>query len=128
MFFMNRIDGLTAEALRDGVKIEPDQQRAGYTLALQQFDSMIEWNKDGVDATLRRTAEVLEVKLKDLIRPIYLAITGSAQGVPLFDAITHLGRDIIRERLRHAMELLGPASAKEVKAWGELLTAAPKPE
>jgi glutamyl-tRNA synthetase len=123
MFFMNRIDGLTAEALRDGVKIEPDQQRAGYTLALQQFDSMIEWNKDGVDATLRRTAEVLEVKLKDMIRPMYLAITGRAQGVPLFDAITHLGRDIIRERLRHAMELLGPASAKEVKAWGELLTA-----
>jgi hypothetical protein len=32
----------------------------------------------------------------------------SPQGVPLFDAITHLGRDIIRERLRHAMELAGP--------------------
>jgi glutamyl-tRNA synthetase len=124
MFFMNRIDGLTAEALRDGVKIEPDQQRAGYTLALQQFDSMIEWNKDGVDATLRRTAEVLGVKLKDMIRPMYLAITGAAQGVPLFDAITHLGRDIIRERLRHAMELLGPASKKEVEAWAALLAKA----
>ena len=102
---------------------EPDQQRAGYTLALQQFDSMIEWNKDGVDATLRRTAEVLGVKLKDMIRPMYIAITGQPQGVPLFDAITHLGRDIIRERLRHAMELLGPASKKEVEAWAELLTA-----
>lgn len=121
MFFMNRIEGLSVEALRDGVKIDSDQQRAAYTLALQQLDAMIVWNKEGVDAALRRTAEALDVKLKDMIRPMYLAITGSAQGVPLFDAITHLGRDILRERLRHAMELLGPASKKEVEAWGALL-------
>ncbi len=121
MFFMNRIDGLTAEALRDGVKIDTDQQRAAYTLALQQFDSMIIWNKEAIDAALRRTAEVLELKLKDMIRPMYIAITGQPQGVPLFDAITQLGRDIIRERLRHAMELLGVASKKEVEAWTELL-------
>lgn len=121
MFFMNRIDGMTAEALRDGVKLDQDQQRAAYTLALQQFDGLIEWSKDGVEVTLRRTAEVLEAKLKDVIRPFYIAITGQPQGVPLFDAIVHLGRDIIRERLRHAMELLGPASKKEIEAWTALL-------
>ena len=92
------------------------------------LDGMIDWNRDGVEATLRRTAEVLDAKLKDVIRPFYIAITGSAQGVPLFDAITHLGRDIIRERLRHAMELLGPATSKEMKAWTVLLTAPPKAE
>ncbi|MFZ1231626.1 MAG: hypothetical protein WAQ53_00025, partial [Thiofilum sp.] len=102
---------------------DQDQQRAAYTLALQQFDSLVEWNKEGVETTLRRTAEVLEAKLKDVIRPMYIAITGQPQGVPLFDAIVHLGRDIIRERLRHAMELLGPASKKEVEAWTALLTA-----
>ncbi len=128
MFFMNRLDGLTAETLRDGVKIDHDQQRAAYTLALQQFDALIEWNKDGVEATLRRTAEVLETKLKDVIRPMYIAITGQPQGVPLFDAIVHLGRDIIRERLRHAMELLDPATKKEAEAWSALLTAPPKAE
>jgi glutamyl-tRNA synthetase len=125
MFFMNRIEGMTAELLRDGVKIEPEQQRAAYTLTLQQFDSLIVWDRAGVEASLRRTAEVLDVKLKDVIRPMYLAITGQAQGVPLFDAIVHLGRDIIRERLRHAMELLGPASKKEAEAWAELLAAPP---
>ncbi|MGL5837474.1 MAG: glutamate--tRNA ligase [Sphingorhabdus sp.] len=121
-FFMNRIEGLTAEALRDGVKIETDQQRAAYTLALQQFDAMIEWNKEGVDAALRNTAAALEIKLKDMIRAFYLAVLGAPQGVPLFDAITHLGRDILRERLRHAMELLGPATKKEAEAWAALLS------
>ena len=128
MFFMNRLDGLDANSLRDGVKLDQDQQRAAYTLALQQFDALIEWNRDGVEATLRRTAEVLEAKLKDVIRPMYIAVTGQPQGVPLFDAITHLGRDIIRERLRHAMEILGPASKKEAEAWGILLAAPPKAE
>jgi glutamyl-tRNA synthetase len=128
MFFMNRVDGMTAEALRDGVKIEADQQRAAYVLALHQFDGLIDWNKEGVEATLRRTAEVLDTKLKDVIRPMYIAITGQPQGVPLFNAIVHLGRDIIRERLRHAMELLGPATSKEVKAWADLLTAPPRAE
>ena len=123
-FFMNRIDGMSSEKLRDGVKIDTDQQRAAYTLALQQFDAMIEWNKDGVDAALRKTAAALEIKLKDMIRAFYLAVLGSPQGVPLFDAITHLGRDILRERLRHAMELLGPASKKEVEAWTALLAQA----
>lgn len=128
MFFMNRIEGMTAERLRDGVKIDTDQQRAAYTLALQQFDGLIEWSKEGVDASLRRTAEVLGVKLKDAIRPFYIAITSEPQGVPLFDAITHLGRDIIRERLRHAMELLGPASKKEAEAWAKQLAETPKAE
>jgi glutamyl-tRNA synthetase len=123
-FFMNRIDSLSAEKLRDGVKIETDQQRAAYTLALQQFDTMIEWNKDGVDAALRKTAAALEIKLKDMIRAFYLAVLGTPQGVPLFDAITHLGRDILRERLRHAMELLSPASKKETEAWSALLAQA----
>lgn len=123
-FFMNRIEGLTADKLRDGVKLELDQQRAAYTLALQQFDAMIVWNKDGVDAALRATASALEIKLKDMIRAFYLAVLGSPQGVPLFDAITHLGRDTLRERLRHAMELLGPATKKETEAWAALLVAA----
>ncbi len=123
-FFMNRNDGLTAEKLRDGVKVEADQQRAAYTLALQQFDSMVEWNKDNVDAALRATATALDIKLKDMIRTFYLAVLGSPQGVPLFDAITHLGRDILRERLRHAMELLGVASKKEAEAWAALLVVA----
>jgi len=121
MFFMNRIEAQSSENLRDGVKLDELQQRQAYHLALVQFDAMIVWNKDGVDGALRATAEALNVKLKDMIRAFYLCVTGDAQGVPLFDAITVLGRDIIRERLRHALELLGPPTKKEAKSWEELL-------
>ncbi len=128
MFFMNRIDGQSDTRLRDGVKLSVEQQRQAYHITLTQFDTVIEWNRDNVEAALRRTAEILNVKLKDVICPMYLAITGAAQGVPLFDATVHLGRDIIRERLRHAMELLGVPTKKEAAAWEEMMIAAPKAE
>jgi glutamyl-tRNA synthetase len=123
MFFMNRIDGQSEPRLRDGVKLSAEQQRQAYHLALTQFDALAHWDKDGVERVLRRTAEVLDVKLKDAVRPMYLAITGAAQGVPLFNSIVHLGRDIIRERMRHALELMGAPTSKEAKAWEEQLAA-----
>jgi len=121
MFFMNRIDTQTAENLRDGMKLDTLQQRQSYHLILSQFDALPVWNKDTVSAVLKTTSEALEVKMKDMVRGLFLAVTGSAQGVPMFDAITHLGRDIMRERLRHALELLGAPTKKEAKAWEELL-------
>ena len=123
-FFMNRIEGMSAEKLRD-VKLTEEQQRQAYQLALWQFDRLAAFDKPGVEAVLRAVAEQVGAKFKDAVRAFYIAITGSPQSVPLFDSITHLGRDIARERLRHALELLGPPSSKEAKAW-EALMAAPE--
>ncbi len=119
-FFMNQIEGLDAETLRKA-KVEELTQRQIYQLVLMQFDSAAVWDKETVEGILRRTAEILDVKLKFLIQSMYLATTGSMQSVPLFDAITHLGRDIMRTRLRHALELLKTPTSKEVKVWEKLL-------
>jgi len=119
-FFMNRIEGLDAETLRS-VKVEELTQRQIYQLTLIQFDNAVTWDKETIEGILRKTAEVLDIKFKFLIQSLYLATTGSMQSVPLFDAITHLGRDIMRTRLRHALEILGSPTSKEVKTWELLL-------
>lgn len=119
-FFMNRIEGLTVETLRS-VKMEELDQRKAYQLLLMQIDNAATWDKETIEAIMRKTSEKLELKFKFLIQAAYLATTGSMQSVPLFDAITHLGRDIMRVRLRHALELLGIPTAKEVKEWEQLL-------
>ena len=59
-------------------------------------------------------------ELRDVTRPFYVAITGSTTSVPLYDAIELLGRDIVRERLRHALEVLGGVTASELKEWKKL--------
>ena len=69
---------------------------------------------------MKKIAGTLDVKVRDVTRPFYVAITGSPTSVPLFDAIELLGRDIVRERLRHALELAGTPSAAELKEWKKL--------
>ena len=109
------------------VKIEAEQQRQAYQLALWQFDKLAEWDKPSVEGVLRDTATRLDLKFKFMVRAFFIAITGSPTSVPLFEATVHLGRDIVRERLRHALEILGNPSKKELKSWEELLNR-PLPE
>ncbi|MBH9537338.1 glutamate--tRNA ligase [Novosphingopyxis sp. YJ-S2-01] len=125
MFFQNRLD-MDETKLRD-VKIEAEEQRQAYQLALWQFDKLAEWDKPSVEGVLRDTATRLDLKFKFMVRAFFIAITGSPTSVPLFEATVHLGRDIVRERLRHALEILGNPSKKELKSWEELLSR-PLPE
>lgn len=114
-FFSGRLNP-TLPLLRD-TKLTELQQRQAYQLALWQLDQLTTWDKQGIEATIRQVSAQLDVKLRDLARIFYIAITGSATSVPLFDAMALLGRDICRERLRQALQTLGPVTAKEGDEW-----------
>ncbi|MBC5809409.1 MAG: glutamate--tRNA ligase [Candidatus Eremiobacteraeota bacterium] len=106
-FFAGRVDVDVAQ-LRAG-KLDDAELKAGFTQALERFEALPEWNVAAIDGTIRAIADVMGKKVRDLVRPFYVAITGRAQSVPLYDSIVILGRDIVRERLRYALEVLGRA-------------------
>ena len=56
-------------------------------------------------------AEVEEMKLKELLRPFFFAISGSAVSLPLFDGMALLGPDLSRVRLRIALNKLSEAGS-----------------
>lgn len=118
-FFAGRI-AIEADDLRGG-KLDDIALRKAFVIALALFDALPSWQAAPVQDAIRRVADVLGVKLRDAIRPFYVAITGSAQSVPLFDSMALLGRDLVRERLRAALELLGGATKNEVEAWKQLI-------
>jgi glutamyl-tRNA synthetase len=95
--------------------------RQAFALALREFDALPAWNVFGVEAVLKRVAQALGRKLRDVARPFYVAITGSATSIPLYDSMELLGRDIVRERLRNALELLGAPSNRERAEWQSML-------
>jgi glutamyl-tRNA synthetase len=99
---------LRAEDLR-GAKLDEVEMRRAFTLALNELDALPAWDAFGIEAVLRRVAEALGKKTRDVARPFYVAITGSPTSIPLFDSMELLGRDIVRERLRGALQLLGGA-------------------
>ena len=116
-FFSGRI-AVSADQLRG--KLDDAVLRQALQLASWGFDALSSWNTGEIEAVMKGLASTLDVKLRDVTRPFYVAITGSATSVPLFDAIEILGRDIVRERLRAALEVLGGASASELKEWKKL--------
>ncbi|MGC1985236.1 MAG: hypothetical protein WA668_07600, partial [Candidatus Cybelea sp.] len=57
---------------------------------------------------------------RDVARPFYIAIAGSPTSIPLYDSMELLGRDMVRERLRNALDLLGAPSKRELEEWERL--------
>jgi glutamyl-tRNA synthetase len=115
MFFAGRVH-LTPEQYLDG-KLEPVEVRKAIALGMWAFDAERVFDKATVERVLKALAEQLGKKFRDLVRVYYIALTGSPTSVPLFDAMEVLGRDIVRERLRVALEVLGGVTAAEQKAW-----------
>jgi len=51
------------------------------------------------------------MKLKELLGPFFVCITGSKVSLPLFDSMELLGADLIRTRIRKALQLLSEKEA-----------------
>jgi glutamyl-tRNA synthetase len=96
---------LRAEDFR-GVKLDETEMGRAFEMALEEFDALPAWNAFAVETAIKRVAERLEKKVRDVARPFYVAITGSPTSIPLYDSMELLGRDLVRERLRDALALL----------------------
>lgn len=102
--FSGRI-ALNASALTSP-KLDAAEIRQAFTLAMTELDALPAWNAFAVESVLKGVAEKLGKKMRDVARPFYVAITGSPTSIPLYDSMELLGRDIVRERLRNALELV----------------------
>ena len=100
------------EAFLDG-KLDDETIRKLFVLALDEFDRLDAWDVPAIEAALRRLATETGVKFRDLVRPFYVAVSGSPTSLPLFNSMQLLGRDIVRERVRNALDTLGGATAPQ---------------
>jgi glutamyl-tRNA synthetase len=116
---------LTEHFFRDAVAFDPKE----LTIAGKDTDTVAEilqvagWELEklrGFDVeTLKdrftRIATGYDLKLKDLLRPFYVAVSGRPTSTPLFDTMAILGSDITRVRIRRALDALGGISKKRIK-------------
>jgi glutamyl-tRNA synthetase len=85
-------------------------QIAGWELEkLRVFDV------DTLKDRFTRIATAYDLKLKDLLRPFYVAVSGKPTSTPLFDTMAILGSDLSRLRIRRALDALGGISKKRMR-------------
>lgn len=83
--------------------------------ASRRLDVFQDWTAAGLKAELSRLGEQMGLKIRDLLFPLFIAISGQAVSTPLFETLEILGADLSRARLRVAIESLGGVSKKRAK-------------
>ncbi len=117
-FFSGLLE-ITADQLVQG-KLDADTVAVALEVTLARIEN-IEWTKGLIESMFRELAAKMEIKLRDLLPPFYVAIGGRPASTPLFDSMEILGRDISRMRLRHALTLLGGPKSEEKQRWRDAL-------
>lgn len=84
-------------------------------MAVWKLEPLREFSPDRIEAVLRELGEKLDLKLRDLNLPFYVALSGGRVWTPLYDSMAILGSDMTRVRLRRAIEALGGISEKRLK-------------
>lgn len=80
--------------------------------SLRQLDT---WEKSHIFARIKNLSGALDIKVKDFLQPVFIAITGSKASVSVVDAMAILGRDLTLARLLFALNFIGAPSKKELK-------------
>jgi glutamyl-tRNA synthetase len=93
-----------------------DELKDVFQIAIWKLESERAFTGEAIENVFRGLAERFDVPLRDLSRPFYVAITGAKASTPLFESMEILGLDLVRMRLRRAIESLGGISAKRMKA------------
>jgi glutamyl-tRNA synthetase len=116
---------LTAAFFADQVPLDAgDLKMKGRTSEeLAEILQLVSWRLElqrdfgaaALDQLFREMAEKFAVKLKEFTRPFYVALSGRLAWTPLFDSMEILGADLVRVRLRRAIEALGGLSGKQRK-------------
>lgn len=80
-----------------------------------RLESVTRWDRDTIFAALKELAAQMELKIRDFLAPLFIAIAGTSASISVIDSMQMLGSDLSRARIRHAIEALGGLSKKRLK-------------
>ena len=101
-------------------KLTEEQVRQSLQFAIWRLESLFTWNNDTVSQTLMDLANQMGIKLRDFMPAFFIAIAGSTASTPVMQTMVTIGPDLTFARLRHALEIVGGPSKKELKVWEKL--------
>jgi glutamyl-tRNA synthetase len=80
----------------------------------REFDGLRAWERDALYETCQSLANWMDLKIREFLFPLFVALAGRAVALPLFDSMVLLGADVTRVRIREGLTALG-VSGKQSK-------------
>ncbi len=100
-----------------GSKLDTLVVRKILQFSVWRFETLRAWERDDIFSALSGIAQAMDIKMKDFMMPLFIAISGRSTAPSIVDAMAIIGSDMTRARLQDALLVLGVASKKEAKAW-----------
>lgn len=113
-FMLSGMPAITEESF-ENKRLDSDTVKKILQFSSWRLDGMRHWTRDDLYQELNQIAQGLEIKLKDFLSPLFVAVAGSSSAPPLFDAMAILGADVVRARVRYALNVMGGVSKKQTK-------------
>ena len=110
-FFAGEV-GYDAEATKHLVprgRTPAEAAKALQALLEEGIDPLLEWDAASIESALRAFAEGAGWSDKDAFMAVRVAATGRVATPPLFETLAVLGKEVVRRRLRRAIEALRAA-------------------
>lgn len=95
--------------------VEPDEVKKILQFALWDLEKIQEWQRSALNQLFVDLADRLQMKIREVLAPVFVAISGKPVSPPLFASMEILGPDLVRARVRHAINVLGGVSKKQAK-------------
>ena len=96
-------------------KLDQDGVRKLLQFALWKLEAQRDWTKDNIFGDIKTLSKDMGLKVGDCMQPIFVAVAGTPNSWSVVDSMEILGPDMSRSRLRHAVEVLGGVSKKQMK-------------
>lgn len=74
-----------------------------------ELERLSAWNRDTLKNVFAKIAEKENAQLKQLLPPVFAAISGSTVSLPLYESMEVMGLDLCLRRLAYAFEILAVA-------------------
>lgn len=97
------------------LKLDLEQQKPLLQFTLWRLEALRSWERGDIFAELKSLAEQMDIKLKDFLAPLFVAIAGTTSSISVMDSMVLLGPDMTRARLRHAVNIFGAPGKKQLK-------------
>lgn len=109
-------------------KIDAETCRKYLQFVAYRLEELPDFEAETIKAQLGELATAMDVEIRDLLFPVFVAMSGSAVTTPLFESLAQLGKDLARARLRHAITALGGVGKKLGAKLEKQYRGLPKPE
>lgn len=119
------IVGLSAYFIQDRIvlsasdfeknKLTQEEQIKILQLSLWFLEDLSAWNRANIETTIFTLADKLDIKIRDFVAPLFVALSGKTSALSVIDSMDILGIDMTRIRLRDAVDVLGGVSKKGAK-------------